>query len=118
MLRSCAFVAGVCLSVSGVAQADSPAEKAPLDAAKQAEFNSFVAMGKRAQFGRAIRGSGNGVQSSARHSAPPRHRRGRYGLVLVKLGHLDKAAEELHEAHERGQGVTFARAARGCRGLR
>ncbi len=32
---------------------------------------------------------------------------GRYGLVLMKLGHLDKAAEELHEAYERGQGVTL-----------
>jgi hypothetical protein len=32
--------------------------------------------------------------------------RGRLGLVLVKLGHVDKAAEELHEALEHGQGVT------------
>lgn len=32
--------------------------------------------------------------------------RGRLGLVLVKLGHLDKAAEELHDAFEHGQGVT------------
>jgi hypothetical protein len=31
---------------------------------------------------------------------------GRLGVVLVKLGQLDRAAEELHEAFERGQGVS------------
>jgi len=32
---------------------------------------------------------------------------GRLGLVLMKLGQLDRAAEELHEAFERGQGVSL-----------
>jgi hypothetical protein len=106
MLRSCAFVAGVCLSVSGVAQADSPAEKAPLDAAKQAEFNSFVAMGKRAQLVGRYEEAATAYRA-ALDIQPHPVIAGRYGLVLVKLGHLDKAAEELHEAHERGQGVTL-----------
>ena len=106
MVRSCAFVVGVCLSVASVARADSPADRAPLDAAKQAEFNSFVAMGKRAQL------VGRYEEAATAYSAalkilPHPVIAGRYGLVLVKLGHLDKAAEELHEAHERGQGVTL-----------
>ena len=106
MVRSFAFVVGVCLSVSGVARADSPAVQTPLDTAKQAEFNSFVAMGKRAQLvGRYDEAAT--AYRAALDILPHPVIAGRYGLVLMKLGHLDKAAEELHEAHERGQGVTL-----------
>jgi hypothetical protein len=106
MVRSCAFVVGVCLSVAGVARAESPAEQARLDTAKQAEFDSFVAMGKRAQLVGRYEEAATAYRA-ALDILPHPVIAGRYGLVLMKLGHLDKAAEELHEAHERGQGVTL-----------
>ena len=106
MLRWRAFVVGVCLSVPGVARADSPANQAPLNVAKQAEFNSFVAMGKRAQLAGRYKEAATAYKA-ALDIQPHPVIAGRYGLMLVKLGHLDKAAEELHEAHERGQGVTL-----------
>jgi hypothetical protein len=106
MVRSCAFVVGVCLSVAGVARAESPAERAVLNATKQAEFDSFVAMGKRAQLVGRYQEAATAYRA-ALDIQPHPVIAGRYGLVLMKLGHLDKAAEELHEAHERGQGVTL-----------
>ncbi len=106
MVRSCAFVVGVCLSVAGSARADSAADQATLDAAKQAEFDSFVAMGKRAQLIGRYEEAATAYRA-ALEILPHPVIAGRYGLVLMKLGHLDKAAEELHEAHERGQGVTL-----------
>lgn len=106
MVRSCVFVVGVCLSLAGVARAESPAEQAGLNAAKQAEFNSFVAMGKRAQLVGRYEEAATAYRA-ALDILPHPVIAGRYGLVLMKLGHLDKAAEELHEAHERGQGVTL-----------
>ncbi|HMY18388.1 MAG TPA: tetratricopeptide repeat protein [Polyangium sp.] len=106
MLRWCAFVVGVCLSAPGLARADSPAEQAPLTAAKQAEFDSFVVMGKRAQLVGRYEEAATAYRA-ALDIQPHPVIAGRYGLVLMKLGHLDKAAEELHEAHERGQGVAL-----------
>lgn len=106
MVRTCVVVVVVCLSVAGVARAESPAEQARLDATKQAEFNSFVAMGKRAQLVGRYEEAATAYRA-ALDIQPHPVIAGRYGLVLMKLGHLDKAAEELHEAHERGQGVTL-----------
>ncbi len=106
MVRSCAFVIGVCLSVTAGARADSSTDHAALSAAKQAEFNAFVAMGKRAQLVGRYQEAATAYRA-ALDIQPHPVIAGRYGLVLMKLGHLDKAAEELHEAHERGQGVSL-----------
>jgi hypothetical protein len=100
MRRVAAFVVGVCLSASAVARADTSA-----DPEMEARFNLLVKTGNQARLaGR------NEEAATAYKAALDIHRhpviRGRLGLVLVKLGHLDKAAEELHEAFEHGQGVT------------
>jgi hypothetical protein len=106
MFRWYALVVGVCLSASGVAHADSPDTQAPLTAAKQAEFDEFVAMAKRAQLAGRYQEAATAYKAALDIQLHPVVA-GRYGLVLMKLGQLDKAANELHEAHERGQGVSL-----------
>jgi hypothetical protein len=104
MLRVAAFIVGVCLSASAVARADSPAVQTTLDAAKQADFDSFVVMGKRAQLAGRYQEAATAYKA-ALDIQPHPVIAGRYGLMLMKLGHLDKAADELLDAHQRGQGV-------------
>lgn len=106
MLRWYPFIVGVCLSASTVARADSSAGQTTLDAAKQADFDSFVAMGKQAQLARRYQEAATAYKEALKIQPHPVIA-GRYGLMLMKLGHLDKAADELHDAHERGQGVSL-----------
>jgi hypothetical protein len=107
MLRWCAFVVGVCLSASAVAQAETSADQAQTqsDPEMEARFELLRKTGDHAR----LTGRYNEA-ATAYKAALDIHRhpviRGRLGLMLAKLGHLDKAAEELHEAQERGQGVT------------
>lgn len=108
MLRVSAFVLGVCLSVSSVARADISAEQTqtPSTPEMEARFNLLVKTGDLAR----LSGRHNEA-ATAYKAALDIHRhpaiRGRLGLVLVKLGHFDQAAEELHEALEHGQGVAL-----------
>jgi hypothetical protein len=100
MLRVAAFVVGVCLSASAVARAETST-----DPEMEARFNLLVKTGNQAR----LTGRYNEAATFYKgaldiHQHPVI--RGRLGLVLVKLGHLDKAAEELHDAFEHGQGVT------------
>lgn len=100
-----AFALWVCLSASAVARADNSAGKTQIPSDDvEARFALFVKMGERARLaGR------NDEAATAYEAALAIHKhpavRGRFGLVLLKLGHVAKAAEELHEAFERGQGV-------------
>jgi len=105
MLRATAFVVGVCLCGSSVARADEPAGQTP-DAERQADFDLLVATGDRARaFGRYEEAAR--AYHLALEKLPHPVVSGRLGLVLMKLGQLDRAAEELHEAFERGQGVSL-----------
>jgi len=108
MLRVSAFVVGVCLSVPCVARADISAEQTqtPSNPEMEARFDVLVKTGDLARL------SGRHNEAATLYKAAldiHRHPaiRGRLGLVLVKLGHLDQAAEELHEAIEHGQGVAL-----------
>lgn len=101
MLRSCAFIVGVCLSASAVARADTPA-----DPEQMASFDSLVKMGNQA------RAAGRYRDAAAAYDAALKILRhpvvsGRLGLALLKLGQIDHAAQELHFAMEQGQGVTL-----------
>jgi len=110
MLRVVMFALGVCLGASSVARADAPADQTHVlatsaDAAKEIEFVALVEKADRA------RAAGRNVEAAMAYEAALRKQRdpviaGRYGLVLMKLEHLDKAAQELHAALERGQGVS------------
>jgi hypothetical protein len=107
MLRWCAFVVGVCLSASAVAHADASADQVQTssDPEMEARFDLFRKTGDHA------RSSGRYNEAATAYKAALDIHlhpviRGRLGLMLAKLGHLDKAAEELHEALEHGQGVT------------
>lgn len=108
MLRVSVFVVGVCLSVPGVARADISAEQTqtPSNPEMEARFNLLVKTGNLARL------SGRHDEAATAYKAAldiHRHPviRGRLGLVLLKLGHPDQAAEELHEALEHGQGVAL-----------
>jgi hypothetical protein len=106
MLRPAAFVVGVCLSASP-ARGDVPTGQTSTlsDAAKEASFDALFEKAERAKL------AGRYSEAAANYSAALELKKhpvlsGRLGLVLVKLGQLDRAAEELHEAVERGQGVS------------
>jgi len=105
MLRLRAFVLGVCLSASSVARADTPADQTH-DAEREADFNLLVTMGNRAYLARRYDEAATAYKL-ALDKKPDAVISGRFGLALIKLGQLDRAAEELHEAFERGQGVTL-----------
>lgn len=105
MLRLRAFVFGVCLSASSVAWADTPADQTP-DTEREADFNLLVTMGNRAYLARRYDEAATAYKL-ALDKKPDAVISGRFGLMLMKLGQIDRAAEELHEAFERGQGVTL-----------
>lgn len=103
MLRAVGLAVGVCLSASSVARADTSA--AQTRTSEDIEFTALVEKADRARL------AGRTVEAAqAYEAALKRHRDpvllGRYGLVLMKLGHLASAAEALHTAFERGQGVS------------
>lgn len=105
MRRWCVFV-GVCLSASGVARADEPAGQPSslTNAAKDAAFAALVEKADRARL------AGRLDDAAAAYAAALEVQRhpvisGRLGVILVKLGQADRAAEELQEAIERGHGV-------------
>jgi hypothetical protein len=103
MLRVGWLVVAVCLSASSVARADASAEQTRTS--EGIEFAALVEKADRARL------AGRTAEAAlAYEAALKRHRDpvllGRYGLVLMKLGHLADAAEALHAAFERGQGVS------------
>lgn len=106
MLRLSAFVVGVCLCTSTVVRADESAGHSPslTDDEKDALFAARVAKAERASL------AGHIDDAAAAYRAaldlyPDPIIKGRLGLMLVKLGQVDKAAQELHEAVTRGQGA-------------
>ena len=106
MLRVAGFALGVCLCASSVARADAPGDQtqASEDPVKEIEFAALVEKGDRA------RAAGRNVEAAQAYEAALRKKQnpviaGRYGLVLMKLGRPDRAAQELHAAFERGQGA-------------
>jgi hypothetical protein len=99
MPRFAAFIVGVCLSASAIARADTPA-----DPDQEARYDLFVKTGNQARL------AGRHKDAvTAYKAALDIHRHpvisGRLGLALLKLGQIDRAAEELHLAMEQGQGV-------------
>jgi len=107
MLRWCAFVVVGCLSASAVAQAETSADQAqtPSDPEMEARFELLRKTGDHARLTGRYQDAATAYKAALDIHLHPVIR-GRLGLMLAKLGHLDKAAEELHEALERGQGVT------------
>ncbi len=107
MLRGVVFAVGVCLGASSVARADAPADQtqASLDALDAAKDIEFVALVEKADRARAA--ERNVEAAKAYEVALGKHPdpviSGRYGLVLMKLGHIASAAQALHEAFEHGQ---------------
>lgn len=101
MPRFAAFVVGVCLSASATARADTPS-----DPEQEARYDLHVRTGNQARLAGRHKDA-----ATAYKAALDIHRHpvisGRLGLALLKLGQIDRAAEELHLAMEQGQGVTL-----------
>jgi hypothetical protein len=99
MPRFAAFIIGVCLSASAIARADTPP-----DSDQEARYDLFVRTGNQARLAGRHKDA-----ATAYKLALDIHRHpvisGRFGLALMKLGQIDRAAEELHFAMEQGQGV-------------
>ncbi|HMY20695.1 MAG TPA: hypothetical protein PKA58_30430, partial [Polyangium sp.] len=99
----------VCLLVPSAAFAADPSNmnvvtSMPSDAAKKAAFKALVDKANQASL------SGRLVEAADAYFAALEMQRnpivaGRLGLVLVKLGKTDRAAEQLQEAVVRGQGA-------------
>lgn len=107
MLRVVMFAVGVCLGASSVAKADTPADQTrpSLDASDAATNIEFVALVEKAERARL---AGRFVEAALAYEAALKKQpdpviSGRYGLVLMKLGHAASAAQALHEAFEHGQ---------------
>lgn len=107
MLRVAVFVIGVCLSASAVALADISTEQTqnPADAERKADFDWLVATGNRAYTTRRYDDAARAYKLALDKQRNPIIS-GRFGLALMKLGQVDRAAEELHDAFEHGQGVS------------
>ncbi|HRI71384.1 MAG TPA: hypothetical protein PK156_44430 [Polyangium sp.] len=101
MLRVVAFIVGVCLSASAVARADTPAVSE-----QEARFDLLVRTGNQARLAGRHRDAAIAYKA-ALDIQPHPVVSGRLGLALLNLGQIDRAAEELHEAFEHGQGVTL-----------
>ncbi len=106
MLRLSAFVVGFLLCSSAVVRADESAGNSPTltDDEKDTLFAARVAKAERAGLAGNTSGAAAAYQS-ALEVYPDPIIKGRLGLLLVKLGQTDKAAQELHEAVTRGQGA-------------
>jgi hypothetical protein len=100
MPRFAAFIVGVCLSASAIARADTPS-----DPDLESRYDLLVKTGNQARLAGRHKDA-----ATAYKAALDIHRHpvisGRLGLALLKLGQIDRAAEELHLAMEQGQGVT------------
>lgn len=109
MSRVVAFCLGVCLSASSVARADISTDQTQIlvDAEKSARLRFLVKTGDSARL------SGRYDDAAMAYKAaldiqPDPVISGRLGLVLVKLGQLDHAGDELYKAvvHGQEQGVS------------
>lgn len=101
-------VLGVCLSTTSVSRADIPASSTQVSERdkKESEFRLFVEMADRERF------AGRNNEAAALYAKVLELQRdpvisGRLGLVLMKLGQLDRAGELLHVAVGHGQGVSL-----------
>ncbi len=106
MIRITAFCVGVCLSASAISHADSSADEAQTltDAEEEARLRLFVKMGNQARL------AGRNEDAVTAYKAaldiqPDPVISGRLGLVLMKLGQLDRAGDALYKAIVHGQGV-------------
>jgi hypothetical protein len=101
MLRVAALVVGVCLSASAVARAADT----PSDVEQQARFDLLVRTGNQARLAGRHRDAATAYKAALEIQPHPVVS-GRLGLALLKLGQIDRAANELHFAMEQGQGVS------------
>jgi hypothetical protein len=106
MLRVILFVVGVCLCTSTVVRADESAAYSPSLTVeeKDALFAARLAKAERANSEGRLDDAATGYRAALDVYADPIVK-GRLGLVLAKLGQVDKAAQELHDAVTRGQGA-------------
>jgi len=102
------FALGVCLSTASVAQADIAASstQASEQAKNEAEFKLFVEMANRERMAGRYEAAAAAYGRALELQREPMIS-GRLGLMLMKLGQVDQAAELLHAAVERGQGVSL-----------
>jgi hypothetical protein len=101
MLRRTAFIVAVCLSASALAHADTLS-----DPEQKARFDLLVNTGNQARLAGRHRDAATAYKAALEiHRHPVVS--GRLGLSLVKLGQLDRAADELHFAIEEGQGASL-----------
>jgi len=109
MFRVVAFCLGVCLSASAAARADTSADQTQTltDAEKEARLRLFVKTGNQARLAGRYDDAATAYKA-ALDLQPDPVISGRRGLVLMKLGQLDRAGEDLYEAvvHGQGQGVS------------
>jgi PEGA domain len=109
MFRTVVCCLGVCLSCSAVARADSSADQKPIltDAEKETRLRFLVKTGDQARLaGRYEEAATAYTLALEIHDDPVIS--GRRGLVLMKLGQLDLAGDDLYVAvvGGQGQGVT------------
>ncbi len=106
MFRGVAFCLGVCLSASATAHADSLADQtqALTDAEKETRLRAFVKTGDQARLAGRYDEAAT-LYKAALDIQPDPVISGRRGLVLMKLGQLDHAGEDLYEAVVHGQGL-------------
>jgi hypothetical protein len=105
MFRIVAFCLGVCLSVSAVARADSSADQKPIltDAEKETRLRLLVKTGDQASLSGRYEEAATAYTLALEIQDDPVIS-GRRGLVLMKLGQLDLAGDDLYVAVVNGQG--------------
>jgi len=106
MHRAIVFVVGVCLSTSALVRADEPANHAPSLTADEKDllFAGRLDKAERAKLAGRLDDAAAAYRAALDVYEDPVVK-GRLGLVLVKLGQVDKAAQELYDAVTRGQGA-------------
>lgn len=104
--RRALFIAAVFLSAASVARADVPATqtRAPSDAVRRAAFDALVQQAYQARLAGRDADAARLFKSALEMQHHPVIS-GQLGVLLVKLGQMDKAAEELHEGVTRGFNV-------------
>jgi hypothetical protein len=105
MFRIVAFCLGVCLSASAVARADSSADQKPIltDAEKETRLRLLVKTGDQARLSGRYEEAATAYTLALEIQDDPVIS-GRRGLVLMKLGQLDLAGDDLYVAVVNGQG--------------